>query len=69
MANEMTSDKFGMSMANCIHGTLHPRRGWDVELSEGDTVALIRGVDLSHTNGSPVKIDMCRIVFSMEYCM
>ena len=68
IAHEMTSDKFGTSMANC--GTFHSRRGPDVELSEGNTVALIGGVQNfvpPHiVHGPPATIDMRRIVFSSE---
>ena len=66
MANEMTLNKIGTSMAS--HGTFHSRRGLDVELSEENTVALIGGVHKFDPvcNGSPATIDMRRIVFSSK---
>ena len=67
MANEVTFDKCGPSMSNC--GTFHLKRGPDVELSEGNTVALIGGVhnfDSFYTVGPRAVIDMRRIVFSSE---
>ena len=66
MVNEATFDKFGPSMSNC--GTFHLKRGLDVELSEGNTVALIGGLHKfdSYADGPRAVIDMRRIVFSSK---
>ena len=67
MENEVTFDKFGTSSYNC--GTFHSKRGLNVELSEGNTVALVGGVhhfNPSHVDGPPAVIDMRRIVFSSK---